>query len=140
MSEENTTETTTTPLDAVQEQIKELTKQVEQWKENHWKSRDQINELRNTVWEFFDNNFDGDDDSATLNKDDVNELLERIGAQQLEKQFVGTVTVEFSFTVYASDENEAESIINDAVSCLDQHIDAGSNDEYSIGDTSVTFD
>lgn len=140
MSEENTTETTTNPLDVVQEQIKKLNEQIEYYKGLFNSKQDQLLTIRNQVWEFFDNNFDSDDDSATIDKDDVNELLETIGAQQLEKEFVGTVTVEFSFTVRATDENDAENIINDAVSCLDQHIDAGSHDEYSIGDISVTID
>ena len=64
-------------------------------------------------------------------------MLEEIGAQQLQQEFEGTVTVTFSFTVKAQDEDEARSIVEDAVSGLENQIDAGSDDSYSQDDISV---
>ena len=73
---------------------------------------DKVYHLRNQVREFFKEQ-EWSDGTFTVNKQDVNELLEKIGCDKLTTKYRGTFTVTGTFTVDASDEDEAESMISD---------------------------
>jgi DnaJ-class molecular chaperone len=150
MSEENNQETTSSPLDAVQQEINKLKSEVEQ-EINKLKLdldaeevrsrgyRDEMYKLRNTVHEFFKDQFDGGDDEITVHRDEANELLGDIGADLLKQEFEGRVTITYSFTVQAESEDEAREIVENAVSSLESQIDAGNDDSYSEESIEVDF-
>lgn len=139
MSEDGTATVTfgNGPLDAVQEEINKYKEIISKQEETIDNRRSELRKVQTQVYEFFNTQFDGGEEEVTITRDEANELLEEIGAQQLQQEFEGTVTVTFSFTVKAQDEDDARSIVEDAVSGLENQIDAGSDDSYSQDDISV---
>ena len=71
-----------------------------------------IREIRNEVRDFF---AEGEWDSGeqTVNKGDVNFLLERIGASKLTTKYSGVFTITGTFNVEVEDEDEIESVISE---------------------------
>ena len=57
-----------------------------------------------------------DDGEFTANKEDVNELLQSIGANRLTTKYRATYTVTGTFSVDAEDADDAEAIFTDNVS------------------------
>ena len=145
MSEEETTLSDTVAtvtfgneaLNAVQQEIEKLKKELTESYDRITTVRGELTSVRNTVHEFFSDQFDSEDYEITVTRDEANDLLGNINADLLSQEFEGTVTVTFSFTVRAQDEDEARSIVEDAVSGLENQIDAGSDDSYSQDDISV---
>lgn len=71
---------------------------------------------RSAVYDFFSEAFDDGSDEATVNRDDVNELLESIGSDVLTTTW--SATVEITVTVVgikATSPEEVEDIINDNI-------------------------
>jgi len=147
MSEENNQEkeyevygvTATSPLDVVQQEINKLKSDLEAEEVRSRGYRDEMYKLRNTVHEFFKDQFDGGDDEITVHRDEANELLGDIGADLLKQEFEGRVTITYSFTVQAESEDEAREIVENAVSSLESQIDAGNDDSYSEESIEVDF-
>ena len=139
MSEENNQETTPSPLEAVQQEITKLKEQLENTRIDYRGKINQVIQIRASVHQFFTDAFDSSYDDATINLTDVNELLSSIGASQLEQEFEGRVTITYSFTVKAEDEDDARSKVEDAVSSLENQIDAGADDSYSEESIEVEF-
>ena len=73
---------------------------------------DKVYNLRRQVREFFKDQ-EWDRSEITVNKKDVNELLEELGCDKLTTEYRGTFTITGTFNVEASDEDEAESMISD---------------------------
>jgi hypothetical protein len=73
---------------------------------------DKVYHLRRQVREFFKDQ-EWDRSEITVNKKDVNELLEELGCDKLTTEYRGTFTITGTFNVEASDEDEAESMISD---------------------------
>jgi hypothetical protein len=139
MSEENNQETTPSPLEAVQQEITKLKEQLENTRIDYRGKIEQINQIRNSVHEFFTNAFDSSYNDATITLVDSNELLLSIGAPQLEQEFEGRVTITYSFTVKAEDEDDARSKVEQAVSGMEYNFDSGADDEYSEESIEVEF-
>ena len=139
MSEENNQETTPSPLEAVQQEITKLKEQLENTRIDYRGKIEQINQIRESVHQFFIDAFDSSYDDATINLTDVNELLSSIGASQLEQEFEGRVTITYSFTVKAEDEDDARSKVEEAVSGMESNFDAGADDSYSEESIEVEF-
>jgi hypothetical protein len=146
MSEENNQEkeyevygVTASPLDVVQQEINKLKSDLEAEEVRSRGYRDEMFKLRNTVHEFFKDQFDGGDDEITVHRDEANELLGDIGADLLKQEFEGRVTITYSFTVQAESEDEAREIVENAVSSLESQIDAGNDDSYSEESIEVDF-
>jgi len=139
MSEEETIAATVTPFDAIQKQIDTLKSDLDAEEVRARGYREEIYKLRNTVHEFFKDQFDGGDDEITIHRDEANELLGDIGADLLQQEFEGRVTIVYSFTVKAESEDEAREIVESAVSNLDGQIDAGNDDSYSEESIEVEF-
>lgn len=139
MSEDGTATVTfgSGPLDAVQEEINKYKEKIKQQEETIDNRRSELRKVQTQVHEFFADQFQGGEEEVSIHRDEANELLSDIGAEQLQQEFEGTVTVTFSFTVKAQDEDEARQIVEDAVSGLENQIDAGSDDSYSQDDISV---
>lgn len=73
---------------------------------------DKVYNLRRQVREFFKDQ-EWDSGEITINKTDVNELLEELGCDKLTTEYRGTFTITGTFNVEATDEEEAESMISD---------------------------
>jgi hypothetical protein len=74
--------------------------------------RKEIRELRNNVRDFFSEG-EWSDGEQTVNKPEVNDLLERIGSDKLTTKYRGTFTITGSFNLEVEDEDEIQSIIED---------------------------
>jgi hypothetical protein len=69
---------------------------------------------RNKVRDFFSEG-EWDDGETTINKGDVNELLESIGANKLTTRYNASYTITGTFTVEVEDEDDIESLFTDNV-------------------------
>ena len=74
--------------------------------------RKEIRDLRNAVRDFFSEG-EWSDGEQTVNKPEVNDLLERIGAAKLTTKYNGTFTITGSFSIEVEDEDEIEDIITE---------------------------
>jgi len=66
-------------------------------------------------------------------------LLGEIGADLLQQEFEGHVTITYSFTVKAESVEDAEEKVKNAVGSLEYSIDADADDEYSEESIEVEF-
>jgi DnaJ-class molecular chaperone len=139
MSEEETIIATVTPFDAIQKQIDTLKSDLDAEEVRSRGYRDELFKLRNTVHEFFKDQFDGGDEEITVHRDEANELLGDIGADLLKQEFEGRVTITYSFTVKAESVEDAEEKVKNAVGSLEYSIDADADDEYSEDSIEVEF-
>jgi hypothetical protein len=72
--------------------------------------------LRGKVYDFFSEAFDDGSDEATVNRDDVNELLEAIGSDVLTTTWSATVEITVTVTgIKATSPEEVEDIITDNI-------------------------
>jgi nicotinic acid phosphoribosyltransferase len=71
---------------------------------------------REKVYEFFKDRYETGSDEITCDKDEVNELLDAIGAEQLKSLFTVKGSISFTLTdVEAESEEEAERIAESEV-------------------------
>ena len=77
--------------------------------------RKEIRDIRNAVRDFFSEG-EWSDGEQTVNKPEVNDLLERIGTSKLTSKYRGTFTVTGTFEIDAEEEDEVESTISDNLS------------------------
>jgi hypothetical protein len=139
MSEENNQETVVipetvvelSPLDVVQQEINQLKEKLEQTDKRLSVSQSEVHRIRNTVWEFFNTEFDGGEEEVSIHRDEANELLGDIGASLLEQEYEGRVVISYTFTVKAESEDEAREKVESAVSGMEYNFDAGADDSYS---------
>lgn len=73
-----------------------------------------IREIRNEVRDFFSEG-EWSDGETTVNKGDVNALLERIGANKLTTKYTANYTITGTFNVEVEDERDVESLFVDNV-------------------------
>ena len=71
-------------------------------------------ENRNAVRDFFSEG-QWDDGEFSASKEDINELLQSIGANRLTSKYRGTYTVTGTFSVDAEDADDAETLFTDNV-------------------------
>lgn len=148
MTEENAVENSGNQLDSlvksvidggVKIELDRLQKALEQAQTDYRGKINQVNQLRESVHQFFTDAFDSSYEDATINLTDVNELLLSIGASQLEQEFEGRVQITYSFTVKAEDEDNAREKVEAAVSGMEYNFDAGNDDSYSEESIEVDF-
>ena len=139
MSDEEVIPATVTPFDAIQKQIDTLKSDLDAEEVRSRGYRDEMYKLRNTVHEFFKDQFDGGDEEITVHRDEANELLGDIGADLLKQEFEGHVTITYSFTVKAESVEDAEEKVKNAVGNLEYSIDADADEEYSEESIEVEF-
>ncbi len=73
-----------------------------------------VRKIRHEVRDFFSEG-EWSDGETTVNKGDVNALLERIGANKLTTKYRATYTITGSFSIEVEDEDDVESIFTDNV-------------------------
>lgn len=77
-------------------------------------TRQRINENRNAVRDFFSEG-QWDDGEFSASKEDINQLLQSIGANRLTSKYRATYTITGTFSVDAEDADDAETIFTDNV-------------------------
>jgi hypothetical protein len=78
------------------------------------KHNQEIRNIRNEVRDFFSEG-EWSDGETTVNKGDVNALLERIGANKLTTKYTANYTITGTFNVEVEDERDVESLFVDNV-------------------------
>lgn len=142
MSEETTIPATVTPyqpLEALQQKINEYEETIKQQAERLDTRLVDYRKLQTTVYNFFADQFDGNDEEITVTREEANDLLGDIGADLLKQEFEGRVTISYSFTVKAESIEDAEEKVKNAVGSLEYSIDADADDEYSEESIEVEF-
>ena len=90
-----------------------------------------FHKTRVSVYEFFNNRYDSGDTEITCTVDDVNELLESLGADKLKALFTVNGTISFSVVdVEADSEEDARDIVSNSLEL--QFTDEGSLDEWDV--------
>jgi hypothetical protein len=96
-------------------EIKTILKNGETFAKDTVHLSQELRKIRNQVRDFFSEG-EWDSGEQTVNKGDVNYLLECIGANKLTTIYRGAATINFVFEVEAVDEDEARSIIEENAS------------------------
>lgn len=102
-------------------------------------TRNELFLIRSTISDWFQTRYEDYDfaDEFEITSEEINDLLESIGASQLQKAFEGSVTLEVSFKVRADSQDDAEAEIENYIS--DWGYD--SNDiTLSIFNTTIEFE
>jgi hypothetical protein len=101
------------------------------------KLSEDIRKIRHEVRDFF-NEDEWSDGEQTVNKGDVNFLLERIGANKLTTVYRGSASVSFTFEVEAEDEDQARDIVSEGASINEYGFEA-SGEEVEITDIDENY-
>ena len=112
-----------TTYNFTEESLKELIKSEVAAKRKHEAISNEAQEayrrlvsIRSKVYDFFSEAFDDGSDEATVNRDDVNELLEAIGSDVLTTTWSATVEITVTVTgIKATSPEEVEDIITDNI-------------------------
>ena len=112
-----------TTYNFTEESLKELIKSEVAAKRKHEAVSNEAQEayrrlvsIRSKVYDFFSEAFDDGSDEATVNRDDVNELLESIGSDVLTTTWSATVEITVTVTgIKATSPEEVEDIITDNI-------------------------
>jgi hypothetical protein len=82
------------------------------------------------VYDFFNERYDSGSDEITCTVDDVNELLETIGADKLRRMYTVTGRIEFTVTdIEADSEDDARDQVENN---LTVEFDGNTVDDYNI--------
>ena len=97
------------------------------------KQHNTVRSIKENVRDFFSEG-EWNDGEQTINKSDVNELLDKIGCNRLTTRYSATYTITGTFTVDCEDEDDAETIFTDNVdvSFHDGEIDVDQIDVMDI--------
>ena len=114
----------------------EKAKSIDELNESITKQIHVIRDNRNKVRDFFSEG-EWQDGETTINKGDVNELLESIGANKLTTRYNASYTITGTFTVECEDEDDVESLFTDNVNVefYDGDIDV---DQVEVNDIEAT--
>ena len=100
--------------------------------DTHW---DRVHKIRREVYEFFSARYETGDTEITCSKEDVNELLESIGADKLKTLWTVTGRIEFTVTdIEAESEDDAYQTVENGMSV---ELDGDTVDDWSLDITST---
>jgi hypothetical protein len=92
--------------------------------------RPKLFNIRQEVYDFFNERYDTNDDEITCSVEDVNKLLESIGADQLKRLWTVSGRIEFTVTdIEADSEDDARDQVENNLSV---EFDGNIVDDYSI--------
>ena len=111
-NEDGTIQSSITYTEAEVLHFKKRTQEIDAIQQVNDIQRKEIRDLRNAVRDFF-SEVEWQDGEQTVNKTEVNDLLERIGSDKLTTKYRGTFTITGSFNLEVEDEDEIQSIIED---------------------------
>jgi hypothetical protein len=97
----------------------------------------EVRQIRNEVRDFFSEG-EWDSGEQTVNKGDVNFLLERIGCNKLTTIYRGAATISFNFEVEAESEDDARTIIEENASVQEYSFDS-SNEDVSVDEIDENY-
>jgi len=110
----NTTEGTVNYTEAEVIRFIDKTKEVDAVQQRADQYRKDVINIRNEVRDFFSEG-EWNDGETTVNKSDVNAMLERIGANKLTSTYTRTFTINGTFSVEAEDEETATGLLTDDI-------------------------
>ena len=112
------------------EMIKNLIQDFDYYKNIAAEVRSKNLNIRQQVYDFFNERYSSGDEEITASKEDVNELLENIGADKLKSMWTVSGRIEFTITdIEAETEEEARDLVE---SNLTVEFDGNIVDDYSI--------
>jgi hypothetical protein len=126
-NEDGTTQSVVTYTEAEVLHFKKRMQDIDAIQQVNDNQRKEIREIRNAVRDFFSEG-EWNDGEQTVNKSEVNELLDAIGCAKLTTKYRGNFTIYGTFEIDAEDEDEIDSIIteNMSVDCYAADIDVDS--------------
>lgn len=130
-----------TTYNFTEESLKELIKseiysknRLEETKTELQESYRKLASIRGTVYDFFSEVFDDGEDEQTVERDNVNELLESIGSDALTTTYSATVEITVTVNnIKASSPEEVEDIINDNIEVSGYDLDVNDQDVKVYG-------
>jgi len=126
----NTTKFTEDMVKAALDEREQLRNQLKAANELGIARYQKTSDIRGNVYEFFNERYDSSSDDITCTVDDVNELLEYIGADKLKRLFTVSGRIEFTVTdIEADSEEEARDMVE---SNLTVEYDGNMVDDYSV--------
>ena len=109
----NTPEGTVNYTEAEVIRFIERAKDIDAVEQRADKYKQTLIDVRHQVRDFFSEG-EWSDGETTVNKGDVNALLERIGANKLTTKYTGTFTITGNFSIEVEDEDEIEDVIQES--------------------------
>jgi hypothetical protein len=129
-SDGNTTKFTEDMVKAALDEREQLRNQLKAANELGIARYQKTSDIRGNVYEFFNERYDSSSDDITCTVDDVNELLEYIGADKLKRLFTVSGRIEFTVTdIEADSEEEARDMVE---SNLTVEYDGNMVDDYNV--------
>jgi len=126
----NTTKFTEDMVKAALDEREQLRNQLKAANELGIARYQKTSDIRGNVYEFFNERYDSSSDDITCTVDDVNELLEYIGADKLKRLFTVSGRIEFTVTdIEADSEEEARDMVE---SNLTVEYDGNMVDDYNV--------
>ena len=119
------------------EMIKNVINDLQYYKNTATEVRSRNLTIRQEVYDFFSERYDSGSDEITCSVEDVNELLDSIGADKLKRLYTVTGRIEFTVTdIEADSEDDARDQVENN---LTVEFDGNTVDDYSIdiSDTEV---
>lgn len=119
-----------------EEMIKNTITDAAFFKNNLHEVRSKNFNLRQEVYDFFNERYDTNDDEITCSVEDVNQLLESIGADKLKRLWTVSGRIEFTITdIEADSEDDAHNQVENNMTV---EFDGNTADDYSIDITDVS--
>ena len=95
--------------------------------DTHWENK---HKMRKEIYEFFSARYETGDTEITCSKEDVNELLESIGADMLKTLWTISGRIEFTVTdIEAESEDDAYQIVENSITV---ELDGNTVDDWSL--------
>jgi len=112
------------------EMIKNVINDLQYYKNTATEVRSRNLIIRQEVYDFFSERYDSGSDEITCSVEDVNELLDSIGADKLKRMYTVTGRIEFTVTdIEADSEDDAKDQVENN---LTVEFDGNTVDDYSI--------
>jgi hypothetical protein len=112
------------------EMIKNVINDLQYYKNTATEVRSRNLTIRQEVYDFFSERYDSGSDEITCSVEDVNELLDSIGADKLKRLYTVTGRIEFTITdIEAESEDDARDQVENNLSV---EFDGNTVDDYSI--------
>ena len=112
------------------EMIKNVIQDLEYYKNVATEVRSRNLTIRQEVYDFFNERYDSGSDEITCSVEDVNELLDSIGADKLKRLYTVSGRIEFTITdIEAESEDDAKDQVENNLSV---EFDGNIVDDYSI--------
>jgi len=112
------------------EMIKNVINDLQYYKNTATEVRSRNLTIRQEVYDFFNERYDSGSDEITCSVEDVNELLDSIGADKLKRLYTVTGRIEFTITdIEADSEDDARDQVENNLSV---EFDGNTVDDYSI--------